>query len=79
MGSLILAILGGIFVFMGLMPFFGWLNYIGIILLIIGLVSGISASFRRPVNKIIAIIGTILCVIMLFVAIARLVIGGGFL
>ena len=36
MGSLVLAIIGFIFVLLGIFPLLGWLNWIGIILLIIG-------------------------------------------
>ena len=81
MASLIFAILGFVFVLIGLVPLFGWLNWIGIILsiifLVIGMISGVSAQRKNLINKGIAVIGTILCIILLIISVIRLLLGGG--
>lgn len=77
MASLIFAILGFVFVLIGLVPLFGWLNWIGIIFLVVGMISGVSAQRKNPINKGVAVIGTVLCIILLIIAAIRLVLGGG--
>ena len=79
MGALVLAIIGLIFVALGIFPLLGWLNWIGIILLIIGIISGVTAYRKNPINKFLAAIGTLLCIILLIIAIVRLYLGGGVL
>lgn len=80
MASLIFAILGFVFVLIGLVPLFGWLNWIGIILsiifLVIGMISGVSAQRKNPINKGVAVIGTILCIILLIISVIQLLLGG---
>lgn len=77
MASLIFAILGFVFVLIGLVPLFGWLNWIGIIFLVIGMISGVSAQRKNHINKGVAVIGTILCIILLIISVIRLLLGGG--
>ena len=77
MGSLILAIVGFIFTLLGLLPLLGWLNWIGIIFLVIGLISGVTAYRKNPINKFLAIIGTLLCIVFLIISVARLMVGHG--
>ncbi len=77
MGSLILAIVGFIFTLLGLLPLLGWLNWIGIIFLVIGLISGVTAYRKNPINKLLAIIGTLLCIVFLIISVARLMVGHG--
>lgn len=77
MSSLILAILGCVFVFIGAVPMLGWLNWIGIAFCLVGLISGVSGYRKNPVNKIIAAIGAIICGLLLVWAIIRLIMGGG--
>lgn len=79
MASLVLAITGSVFVLLGIVPLLGWLNWIGIIFLLVGLNSGVTAYRKNPVNKLIAIIGSLLCIIFIIVSIIRLVVGGGVL
>ena len=79
MGSLVLAIIGFVFVLLGIVPFLGWLNWIGIIFLIIGIISGVTAYRKNPINKLLAVIGTLLCIILLIISIIRLNMGGGVL
>ena len=77
MGSLILAIVGFVFTLLGLMPLLGWLNWIGIIFLIIGLISGVTAYRKNPINKLLAVVGTLLCIVFLIISVARLMVGHG--
>lgn len=77
MSSLILAIVGFVFTLLGLLPLLGWLNWIGIIFLVIGLISGVTAYRKNPINKLLAIIGTLLCIIFLIISVARLMVGHG--
>ncbi len=77
MGSLILAIVGFVFTLLGLLPLLGWLNWIGIIFLVIGLISGVTAYRKNPINKLLAIIGTLLCIVFLIISVARLMVGHG--
>ncbi|MBO7583769.1 MAG: hypothetical protein J6T20_08250 [Treponema sp.] len=77
MGSLILAIVGFVFALLGLLPLLGWLNWIGIIFLIIGLISGVTAYRKNPINKLLAVVGTLLCIVFLIISIVRLMMGHG--
>lgn len=77
MGSLILAIIGLVFTLLGLLPLLGWLNWIGLIFLVVGLISGVTAYRKNPINKLLAFIGTLLCIIFLIISVTRLMIGHG--
>lgn len=79
MASIVLSFFGLVFVLIGLVPLFGWLNWIGIIFLFAGLISGVSGYRKNPVNKLLALVGTLLCIVFLIVAVVRLCMGGGIL
>lgn len=76
MGSIVWALIGGLFVAVGFMPLFGWVNWLAIIFLVLGIISGVNKK-RNIANKFLAIIGVILCVLLLLIAIFRLVAGLG--
>ncbi|MBO4705469.1 MAG: hypothetical protein J5647_07020 [Spirochaetaceae bacterium] len=76
MSSIVFAIIGFVFVGIGLFPLFGWLNWIGLVFCFIGLMQGFKAR-HNIVNKLIAIVGIIINLVLVIVAIIRLVIGVG--
>lgn len=63
----ILAICG---MFLGMIPFLGWLNWFNIPLAIIGLLISIIGKSRG---------GIIICVVAIFFGLLRLMLGGGLL
>ncbi|MBQ7611470.1 MAG: hypothetical protein IJU92_00145 [Spirochaetaceae bacterium] len=76
MGSIVWALIGGLFVAVGFMPLFGWVNWLAIIFLVLGIISGVNKK-RNIANKVLAIIGILLCIVFLIAAIFRLVAGFG--
>lgn len=76
MGSIVWALIGGLFVAIGYMPLFGWVNWLAIIFLVLGIISGVNKK-RNIANKVLAIIGILLCIVFLIAAIFRLVAGFG--
>lgn len=76
MGSIVWALIGGLFVAVGFMPLFGWVNWLAILFLVLGIISGVNKK-RKIANKVLAIIGILLCIVFLIAAIFRLVAGFG--
>lgn len=76
MGSIVWALIGGLFVAVGFMPLFGWVNWLAILFLVLGIISGVNKK-RNIANKVLAIIGILLCIVFLIAAIFRLVAGFG--
>lgn len=76
MASIILGIIGLLFVLLGLIPFLGLVNWIAIPLLVIGLVLGIVGTTKK---KGTSIAGLVICALFLIISLIRLVVGGGIL
>ena len=70
MASLVLGIIGSFFTLVGLVPFLGFLNYISVILLVVGLILGIVGVAKKQGGA--AIGGLIISLIFLVIAIWRL-------
>ena len=75
--SLILGVLAICGMFLGLIPFLGWLNWFVIPFAGIGLLVSIIAVVTSQENRGMGIAGIVLCSIALFISIPRLIIGGG--
>jgi len=75
--SLVLGIISIIGMFIGLIPFLGWLNWGVIPIAGVGLIISIVAIASVKENRGLSIAGLILCAIALPVGIVRLIIGGG--
>jgi hypothetical protein len=67
------------FMFVGLIPCLGWLNYINIALSFITLIIGIVgiASAKSETDRGAAVLGVAMVVIAFFLGAGRLIIGGG--
>lgn len=74
MASLVLGIIGMFFTLVGLVPLLGFINYISIILLGIGLILGIVGATKKEKQGA-AIGGLIICIIFLIISVWRLYIG----
>lgn len=72
MASLVLGIIGMFFALVGLVPFLGFINWLSIILLGVGLILGIVGSTKKQGA---AIGGLVICIIFLIIASWRLYIG----
>ena len=75
--SFVLGILAIGGMFLGLIPFLGWLNWFVIPFAGIGLLISIIAVATYQENRGMSIAGLVLCSIALFISIPRLIIGGG--
>lgn len=75
--SLVLGIISIIGMFIGLIPFLGWMNWGVIPIAGVGLIISIVAIATAKENRGLSIAGLILCAIALPVGIVRLIIGGG--
>lgn len=76
--SLVLGIVTIMGFLLGLIPCFGWFNWINIPVAIVGVVLGIIAmTTNESPSKGMAIIGLVLCAIAVVVGFLRLVLGGG--
>ena len=67
--SVFVGLLAILFAIPGLVPFFGWINYLAIMVAAVGLVIGMISSRNAGRN---------LNIIVLVVATLRLMLGGGF-
>jgi hypothetical protein len=75
--SLILGVLAICGMFLGLIPFLGWLNWFVIPFAGIGLLVSIIAVVTSQEDRGMGIAGIVLYSIALFISIPRLIIGGG--
>ncbi|HEX74580.1 MAG TPA: hypothetical protein G4N93_05455 [Dehalococcoidia bacterium] len=75
--SLILGIISIIGMFIGLLPFLGWMNWGVIPIAGVGLIISIVAIATAKENRGLSIAGLILCAVALLIGTIRLIIGGG--
>lgn len=76
MGAIVWGIIGAFFTLIGLIPFYGIVNFFSIPCLVIGLLCGIIGICRKPKEKRgSSIAGTIICGLFLLVAGWRTYIG----
>ena len=75
--SFVLGIVSIIGMFIGLIPFLGWINWGVIPIAAVGLIISIVAIASEKENRGLGIAGLILCTIALLIGIIRLIIGGG--
>ena len=72
----ILGIIAFFWMFIALIPFLGWLNWINIPFSIIGLILSILGYSQRR-QQVLGLIGIVLCGIAITVGVLRLNLGGG--
>jgi len=77
--GLIIGIFAIIGFFIGLIPFFGWFNWLNIPLAGLGLLFGILGAVFNQDSRGPAIAGIVLCAIAIFIGGFRLMLGGGIL
>ncbi len=77
--SLIFGLIALLFMFIGLIPFLGWTNWINIPVAFVGLILGAIGLSAAKKGKTIGIIGIILCVIAILFGALKLQACGGFL
>jgi hypothetical protein len=77
--GLTLAILAVVGMFIAFIPLLGWFNWLNIPFAIIGLI--LNAAFLMMADKTdrMAIVALVLCVVVIFFGIFRLILGGGVL
>lgn len=68
--SILIGLVAALFAVPGLIPLFGWINYLTIMIAVVGLVVGMLSSKNTGRN---------LNIVVLIVAVVRLMLGGGFL
>jgi hypothetical protein len=67
--SILVGLVAVLFAIPGLIPLFGWINYLTLMIAVVGLVVGMLSSKNTGRN---------LNIIVLIVAVVRLMLGGGF-
>ena len=77
--GLVLGIISIIGMFIGLLPFLGWMNWGVIPIAGVGLIISIVAIATAKENRGLSIAGLILCAAALIIGTIRLIIGGGIL
>ena len=77
--SLIFGLIALLFMFIGLIPFLGWTNWINIPFALVGLVLGAIGVGTAKKSKTVGIIGIILCIIAILFGALKLQACGGFI
>ncbi len=77
--SLVLGLLAFVGMLVGLIPCFGWLNWLNLPLSLVGLIISIVALAQagRDESKSGSVAGLVLCILALFFGTIRLILGGG--
>lgn len=76
MASIVIGIVGAFFALLGLVPFLGIVNFIGIPILALGLLLGIIGLCRKPSGRRgTSVAGTVICVLFLLLSLWRTYVG----
>lgn len=76
--SLVIGIIGSLIMVLALIPLLGWINWFNLPLAATGWVVGLVALIKGK-STLVAIIGLLLCSMVLLIGTARLIAGGGIL